>query len=86
MPLPDFVEQEFRDFLTSGILAHGSARLRYMGCALERKWRGSRGPAGNLGLRVPVSRPRIPPTTEWPALHTHSWSREVRHPSLRALR
>ena len=26
--LPEFVEQEFRDFLTCGVLAHGFARLR----------------------------------------------------------
>src|SRR5438094_6691972 len=35
-PLPQFVEQEFRDFLTCGILAHGFARLRCTGCAFER--------------------------------------------------
>jgi len=35
-PLPDFVEQEFRDFLTCGVLAHGFARLRCTDCALER--------------------------------------------------
>lgn len=35
-PLPAFVEQEFRDFLTCGILAHGFARLRCTDCALER--------------------------------------------------
>jgi hypothetical protein len=29
-------EQEFRDFLTCGILAHGFARLRCTECALER--------------------------------------------------
>ncbi len=28
-PLPGFVEQEFRDFLTCGVLAHGFARLRF---------------------------------------------------------
>src|SRR5206468_8019933 len=27
-PLPEFVEQEFRDFLTCGVLARGFARLR----------------------------------------------------------
>src|SRR2546422_9399986 len=35
-PLPGFVEQEFRDFLTCGVLAHGFARLRCTDCALER--------------------------------------------------
>jgi hypothetical protein len=35
-PLPAFVEQEFRDFLTCGVLAHGFARLRCTDCALER--------------------------------------------------
>jgi len=35
-PLPEFVEQEFRDFLTCGLLAHGFARLRCTDCALER--------------------------------------------------
>ena len=34
--LPDFVEQEFRDFLTCGILAHGFARVRCGSCAFER--------------------------------------------------
>jgi hypothetical protein len=36
-PLPAFVEQEFRDFLTCGVLAHGFARLRCTDCALERR-------------------------------------------------
>ena len=31
-PLPEFVEQEFRDFLTCGVLAHGFARLRCTDC------------------------------------------------------
>ncbi len=35
-PLPEFVEQEFRDFLTCGVLAHGCARLRCTDCAFER--------------------------------------------------
>src|SRR5262245_487112 len=35
-PLPAFVEQEFRDFLTCGVLEHGFARLRCTDCALER--------------------------------------------------
>jgi hypothetical protein len=34
--LPGFVEQEFRDFLTCGVLAHGFARLQCADCALER--------------------------------------------------
>jgi hypothetical protein len=34
--LPDFVEQEFRDFLTCGVLAHGFARVRCGTCAFER--------------------------------------------------
>ena len=34
--LPQFVEQEFREFLTCGVLAHGFARLRCDTCALER--------------------------------------------------
>ncbi len=34
--LPEFVEQEFRDFLTCGVLAHGFARLRCADCAVER--------------------------------------------------
>ncbi len=34
--LPRFVEQEFRDFLTCGVLAHGFARLRCDACAFER--------------------------------------------------
>ena len=34
--LPAFVEQEFRDFLTCGVLAHGFARLRCTDCAFER--------------------------------------------------
>ncbi len=35
-PLPEFVEQEFRDFLICGLLAHGFARLRCTDCAFER--------------------------------------------------
>ena len=34
--LPGFVEQEFRDFLTCGVLAHGFARVRCDTCAIER--------------------------------------------------
>jgi len=34
--LPKFVEGEFRDFLTCGVLAHGCARLRCGECAFER--------------------------------------------------
>src|SRR5262245_6971402 len=34
--LPAFVEQEFREFLTCGVLAHGFARLRCTECAFER--------------------------------------------------
>ena len=34
--LPAFIEQEFQDFLTCDVLAHGFARLRCGECALER--------------------------------------------------
>jgi hypothetical protein len=34
--LPRFVEQEFRAFLTCGVLAHGFTRLRCADCAFER--------------------------------------------------
>src|SRR5437899_2245918 len=34
--LPQFVEQEFREFLTCGVLAHGFVRLRCDTCAEER--------------------------------------------------
>ena len=34
--LPAFVEEEFRDFLTCGVLARGFARLRCGDCAFER--------------------------------------------------
>jgi hypothetical protein len=34
--LPRFVEQEFREFLTCGVLAHGFRRLRCPDCAFER--------------------------------------------------
>ena len=34
--LPRFVEQEFREFLTCGVLAHGFTRLRCPDCAFER--------------------------------------------------
>jgi len=34
--LPRFVEDEFREFLTCGVLAHGFARLRCDGCGLDR--------------------------------------------------
>jgi transposase-like zinc-binding protein/IstB-like ATP binding protein/putative transposase len=42
--LPPFIEREFREFLTCGVLAHGFVRLRCEGCALERlvpfSWKG----------------------------------------------
>ena len=34
--LPRFVEQEFREFLTCGVLAHGFTRLRCADCTFER--------------------------------------------------
>ncbi len=34
--LPSFVEQEFREFLTCGLVEHGFARVRCDGCAFER--------------------------------------------------
>src|SRR5438876_7059121 len=34
--LPRFVEDEFREFLTCGVLAHGVARLRCEACGLDR--------------------------------------------------
>jgi len=34
--LDAFLEQEFPDFLTCGVLAHGFARLRCADCAFER--------------------------------------------------
>jgi ammonia channel protein AmtB len=34
--LPDFVEREFREFLTCGVLARGFARVRCGDCAFER--------------------------------------------------
>jgi len=34
--LPQFIEREFREFLTCGVLAHGFARVRCDGCAFER--------------------------------------------------
>jgi hypothetical protein len=34
--LPDFIEREFRQFLTCGVLAHGFARVRCERCAFER--------------------------------------------------
>jgi hypothetical protein len=34
--LPEFVEREFREFLTWGILAHGFTHFRCEGCAFER--------------------------------------------------
>jgi len=34
--LPQFVEREFREFLTCGVFEHGVARFRCEGCAVER--------------------------------------------------
>ena len=34
--LPEFIAQEFREFLTCGVLAHGFARVRCEQCAFER--------------------------------------------------
>ena len=33
--LPQFVEREFREFLTCGVVEHGVARFRCEGCARE---------------------------------------------------
>ncbi len=33
--LPQFIEREFREFLTCGVLAHGFARVRCDSCARE---------------------------------------------------
>jgi hypothetical protein len=33
--LPQFVEREFREFLTCGVVEHGAARFRCEGCAHE---------------------------------------------------
>lgn len=33
--LPQFVEREFREFLTCGVFEHGVARFRCEGCGLE---------------------------------------------------
>ena len=46
--LPKFVEQEFRDFLTCGVLEHGFARLRCGDCAFERLVRFSCKGAGSV--------------------------------------
>jgi Transposase zinc-binding domain len=72
VPLPAFVEQEFYDFLTCGILAHGFARLRCTECTLERlvpfscKGRGfcpscgGRRMTGNAARLVDGVLPRVP--------------------------
>jgi len=60
-PLPGFVEQEFRDFLGCGVLAHGFSRLRCTDCALERLvpfWCKGRGFCPSCGGR-PVSGGRL---------------------------
>jgi CubicO group peptidase (beta-lactamase class C family) len=74
---PDFVEQEFRDFLTCGVLAHGFARLRCTDCAVERLVPFSckgRGFCPNCGGRrmteaaarlVDVVLPRVPVRPPW---------------------
>src|SRR5260370_52159 len=53
--LPKFVEQEFRDFLTCGVLAHGFARLRCGG-----RWPHSAHAQDHLGRRHPPSPLRAP--------------------------
>jgi hypothetical protein len=61
--LPRFVEQEFRDFLTCGVLAHGFARLRGGDCpssaASSPPACSSRSLAGGAGWRklARMSRP-----------------------------
>ena len=50
--LPQFIEREFREFLTCGVFEHGVARFRCEGCAHEHlvpfscKGRAAPGPAG----------------------------------------
>jgi len=51
--LPQFVEQEFREFLTCGVLAHGFARLRCDTCAEERLVPFSRRPAHDRARGAP---------------------------------
>ncbi|PYN83327.1 MAG: hypothetical protein DMD96_02830 [Candidatus Rokuibacteriota bacterium] len=64
VPLPAFVEQEFYDFLTCGILAHGFARLRCTECTLERlvpfscKGRGFCPSCGGRGMTESAARNR----------------------------
>jgi hypothetical protein len=59
--LPAFVEQEFRDFLTCGVLAHGFARLRCAECAFERLVPFScKGRGFLLALHTPARRLRGP--------------------------
>ena len=58
--LPDFVEQEFRDFLTCGVLAHGFARVRCGTCAFECLVPFSCKVPSTLGSTCSVGRPSPP--------------------------
>ena len=65
--LPQFVEREFREFLTCGVFEHGVARFRCEGCA--RAWCRSRAYASGGGsLSGAEPRPsRCPSRPAWAA-------------------
>jgi Transposase zinc-binding domain len=55
--LPQFVEQEFREFLACGVLAHGFVRLRCDTCAEERWFPFLQGARLLFELRQPALQP-----------------------------
>src|SRR5262245_40763748 len=97
--LPAFVEQEFRDFLTCGVLAHGFARLR---CAvlvqrpglLSQLWRpahdrvrrapGRRG--ASAGARAPVGAERAVPAALFAGVGSRTRARGARRVRARVAR
>ena len=93
--LPQFMEREFREFLTCGVFEHGVARFRCEGCAHEHlvpfscKGRAAPGPAG-VRVWAVMSRgcgPRVgcpPPESvdaAYPPVHKHFFLPQNRLPA-----
>ena len=63
--LPQFIEREFREFLTCGVFEHGVARFRCEGCARARTWCRFRVKGGRGVPVAGVAAWRSVPATWW---------------------
>src|SRR5882724_7951503 len=84
--LPQFVEREFREFLTCGVLSRGFARVRCEGCAFGGAGRTPRGRRAPTCPRAPVGAdPALPPALP-PRLEPQALPRGARRPRPRRAR